>query len=164
MKSIKFLATAFIIITTSACANYQYKEYKPDAQNAEPLDLSNEHHNPALVYLGSGQFSDLGFPYHRLLLATHLNDKPLDGAGYSGFISAEGYQALKVAPGHQKISFCWVSRTHIFGGVKCDLNISGNFQENKKYMINWRTSQIGNSIYLKTSINELENSSPSNEN
>lgn len=84
---LKLSAVLLAAIFTTACSNYHYKDYQGEwaPESMTPYDLSNNAPDAALVYFATTQFRAIGVPFHRLLLATQVDDQPLPGAGVRQF-------------------------------------------------------------------------------
>ncbi len=107
------LSTALLAATlTTACSNnYHYKDYQGEwaPELMKPYDLSDNTIDAPVVYFATIKYRALGVPFHRLLLATAVDDQPLPGAGRRSILDVSGMQALKLTPGKHSLAWCWVS-------------------------------------------------------
>lgn len=110
MKVLK-LAVACVFPLLGACSDYHYKNYQGDwaPEKMQPVDLSDNHPNAALVYFETFRVRELGVPFHRLVLATEVDGVALPGAGRRSILDVSGEQALKLAPGKHSLRWCNVS-------------------------------------------------------
>lgn len=152
----------------SGCSSYHYKDYQGDwaPQQMTPYDLSDNAPNAPLVYFATVRYRDLGIPFHRLLLATHVDDQQLEGAGRESILDVYGKQALKLTPGKHSLRWCWASMNALgTGGAKCNLEARDvEFKAGKRYIVDFRNSTSINGpagretmqIHIKTTIRDLD--------
>lgn len=138
----------------SGCASFTYKDYQgrvdPDA--IKPYDLSQNTPDAPVIYFDTATYREVGVPFHRLLLVTHVDDQPLMGAGQGPLFDFSGYQAVKVTPGKHSLGWCWVSKNSLgTGGGRCGFKASGiEFIAGQRYVVTWSTSGVtqGHNSYL----------------
>ena len=154
------------VLLLSACSSYQYKNYATTIESAKILDLAEGEQDAPVIYFDTITYRDIGIPFHRLLLATHLNGETLPSAGRKSLLDLDGYQALRLKAGEHNIEWCWVSMNSLgSGGAKCEFS-AGNFlfEPRKKYLASWRTQtrttgspqQSTQTININTFISDLE--------
>lgn len=155
LKTISILTLAWLI---SACSAYQYKQYSPTIEGANILDLSEGKAETAIVYFDTVAYREMGIPFHRFLLATHLNDQPLPSAGRKSTLDLDGHQALRIKPGEHNIQWCWGSMNSLgTGGSLCGFNVgSFLYEPHKMYLISWRSkNRISGSPQMQTHTMEV---------
>lgn len=140
----RLLIIAAALLLTSACSNYQYKTYagSVDDPSIQILDLSDGAADAPVIYFDTVQYRDLGIPFHRLLLAVRVDGKPLPNAGKHSILNYSGYQAIRLAPGHHSVEWCWVSMNKLgTGGGKCGFGAPNlNLEAGKRYLAAWSST------------------------
>lgn len=143
LSSLKLLAVLLIAGLTTACSNYHYKDYQGDwaPELMTPYDLSNNAANAPVVYFATTRFRGLGVKFHRLLLATHVDDQLLEGAGRRSILDVSGKQALRLTPGKHSLTWCWVSMNALgTGGAKCGFGARDvEFNAGQRYVVDFTT-------------------------
>lgn len=143
LSSLKLLAVLLIAGLTTACSNYHYKDYQGDwaPELMTPYDLSNNAANAPVVYFATTRFRGLGVKFHRLLLATHVDDQLLEGAGRRSILDVSGKQALRLTPGKHSLTWCWVSMNALgTGGAKCGFGARDvEFKAGQRYVVDFTT-------------------------
>jgi hypothetical protein len=146
----KIIAPFMLTILLGGCSsNYHYKNYlgKVEPNKLQAYDLSDNAKNPAIIYFNTITYSAMGIPFHRLLLATHVDGVRLKNAGRFSILDIDGYQALKLVPGNHSIEWCWLSMNALgTGGAQCEFKVENfTFEEGTQYLANWnsRESVIG---------------------
>ncbi|MDQ0740246.1 hypothetical protein [Pseudomonas sp. W4I3] len=143
LSSLKLLAVLLIAGLTTACSNYHYKDYQGDwaPELMTPYDLSNNAANAPVVYFATTRFRGLGVKFHRLLLATHVDDQLLEGAGRRSILDVSGKQALRLTPGKHSLTWCWVSMNALgTGGAKCGFSARDvEFNAGQRYVVDFTT-------------------------
>lgn len=143
-SQLKLSAVLLAAIFTTACSNYHYKDYQGEwaPESMTPYDLSNNAPDAALVYFATTQFRAIGVPFHRLLLATQVDDQPLPGAGRASILDVSGKQALRLKPGKHSLGWCWVSMNGLgTGGAKCGFSARDvEFRAGQRYVVDFSTS------------------------
>lgn len=128
---------------SAACSNYQYKDYQGDwaPESMTPYDLSNNTPEAPVVYFATTRYRALGVPFHRLLLATHVDGQQLPDAGRSSILDISGKQALRLKPGKHSLSWCWVSMNALgTGGAKCGFGAQDiEFRTWQRYVVDFST-------------------------
>ncbi|MEZ0529850.1 hypothetical protein ACAW48_11430 [Pseudomonas sp. Env-37] len=106
-----------------------------------PYDLSNNAANAPVVYFATTRFRGLGVKFHRLLLATHVDDQLLEGSGRRSILDVSGKQALRLTPGKHSLSWCWVSMNALgTGGAKCGFGARDvEFRAGQRYVVDFTT-------------------------
>lgn len=127
----------------TACSNYQYKDYQGDwaPESMTPYDLSNNTPDSPVVYFATTRYRALGVPFHRLLLATHVDGQQLPDAGRRSILDVSGKQALRLTPGKHSLSWCWVSMNALgTGGAKCGFGAQDiEFRAGQRYVVDFST-------------------------
>lgn len=140
LKSLVALSLASLL---GACSNYHYKEYQGDwaPETMTPYDLSGNQADAPVVYFATVRYRALGVPFHRLLLATHVDDQLLEGAGRRSILDIAGKQALRLTPGKHSLSWCWASMNALgTGGGKCGFTARDvEFRAGKRYIVDFDT-------------------------
>ncbi|TBU91266.1 hypothetical protein DNK34_18920 [Pseudomonas dryadis] len=140
---LKLSAVLLIAALTSACSNYHYKDYQGDwaPESMTPYDLSDNAADAPVVYFATTRFRGLGVPFHRLLLATHVDDQLLEGAGRRSILDVSGKQALRLTPGKHSLSWCWASMNALgTGGAKCGFAARDvEFLPGQRYIVDFST-------------------------
>lgn len=143
LSYLKLPAVLLITCLTTACSNYHYKDYQGDwvPDLMTPYDLSNNTANAPVVYFATTRFRGLGIKFHRLLLATHVDDQLLEGAGRRSILDVSGKQALRLTPGKHSLSWCWVSMNALgTGGAKCGFGARDvEFRAGQRYVVDFTT-------------------------
>jgi len=143
LSSLKLLAVLLMAGLTTACSNYHYKDYQGDwaPELMTPYDLSNNAANAPVVYFATTRFRGLGVKFHRLLLATHVDDQLLEGAGRRSILDVSGKQALRLTPGKHSLTWCWVSMNALgTGGAKCGFGARDvEFKAGQRYVVDFTT-------------------------
>lgn len=153
-KFLNFIALVVMTIPLTACASFNYKAYqgKVDPAAMKPYDLSANTPDAPVIYFDTATYRELGIPFHRLLLATHVDDQRLAGAGKGAFYDFSGYQAVKVTPGTHSLQWCWVSKSSWgTGGGACGLRASNvEFKAGQRYLVTWNTTGMtrGHNSYI----------------
>lgn len=128
---------------SAACSNYQYKDYQGDwaPESMTPYDLSNNTPEAPVVYFATTRYRALGVPFHRLLLATHVDGQQLPDAGRRSILDISGKQALRLKPGKHSLSWCWVSMNALgTGGAKCGFGAQDiEFRTGQRYVVDFST-------------------------
>ncbi len=150
MRSSRFLShlklTAALLAAglTTACSNYHYKDYQGDwaPESMAPYDLSDNSADAPVVYFATTRFRALGVPFHRLLLATHVDGKLLEGAGRRSILDVSGKQALRLTPGKHSLNWCWASMNALgTGGATCDFGVRDvEFRAGQRYVVDFSAS------------------------
>ena len=85
----------------------------------------------------------LGVPFHRLLLATHVDGQQLPDAGRHSTLDVSGKQALRLTPGKHSLSWCWVSISALgTGGAKCGFGAKDvEFRAGQRYVVDFSTRE-----------------------
>ncbi|WP_256579592.1 hypothetical protein [Pseudomonas sp. NC02] len=106
----------------------------------QPVDLSDNHPNAALVYFETFRVRELGVPFHRLVLATEVDGVALPGAGRRSILDVSGEQALKLAPGKHSLRWCNVSMNALgTGGAFCNKGADDVvFAGGQRYVVTFR--------------------------
>lgn len=129
----------------SGCSSYHYKDYQGDwaPESMTPYDLSDNSADAPLVYFATTRYRALGVPFHRLLLATHVDGKLLEGAGRRSILDVSGKQALKLTPGKHSLSWCWASMNALgTGGAKCGFGAQDiEFEAGQRYIVDFSTRE-----------------------
>ena len=138
------LSTVLLIAgVTTACSNYHYKDYQGDwaPETMTPYDLSNITPDGPVLYFATTRYRALGVPFHRLLLATHVDDQLLEGAGRRSILDVSGKQALRLTPGKHSLSWCWASMNAMgTGGAKCGFSARDlEFLAGQRYIVDFST-------------------------
>ncbi|RMP84006.1 putative lipoprotein [Pseudomonas syringae pv. actinidiae] len=153
---------------STACSNYHYKDYQGEwvPETMTPYDLSDNAADAPVVYFATTQFRSIGVPFHRLLLATQVDNTPLPGAGRRSILDISGMQALRLTPGKHTLDWCWVSMNALgTGGAKCGFGARDvEFRAGQRYVVDFSTSDdiIGPpgremlSITIKSEIRNLD--------
>ncbi|WP_439850000.1 hypothetical protein ACTACG_17115 [Pseudomonas syringae] len=140
----KLPAVLLFVGLTSACSNYHYKDYQGDwvPELMTPYDLSNNAVDAPVVYFATIRFRELGVKFHRFLLATHVDDQLLEGAGRRSILDISGKQALRLTPGKHSLTWCLVSMNALgTGGAKCDISARDvEFRAGQRYVVDFSTS------------------------
>nr|WP_288257079.1 hypothetical protein [uncultured Pseudomonas sp.] len=91
----------------TACSNYQDKDYQGNwaPESMTPDDPSNNTPDAPVVYFATTRYRALGVPFHRLLLATHVDGQQLPDAGRHSILDVSGKQALRLTPGKHSLSW-----------------------------------------------------------
>ena len=130
---------------TTACSNYQYKDYQGDwaPESMTPYDLSDNAPDAPVVYFATTRYRALGVPFHRLLLATHVDGQLLEGAGRRSILDVSGKQALRLTPGKHSLSWYWVSINALgTGGAKCGFSAKNvEFRSGQRYVVDFSTGE-----------------------
>lgn len=154
------LAIITLGLTLTACSSFNYNGYQgsvaPDA--TKPYDLSNGAVDAPLVLFHSYQVRELGIPFHRLLLASHVDGQQLPGAGKAPLFDFHGYQALKLTPGKHSLRWCWVSKSSWgTGGGSCGLGAEDiEFKAGQRYLVTWDSSADARYFYIYARIENLD--------
>ncbi|WP_110968808.1 hypothetical protein [Pseudomonas huaxiensis] len=145
---------------TTACSNYHYKDYQGDwaPELMRPYDLSNNAVDAPVVYFATIRYRGLGVKFHRLLLATHVDDQLLEGAGRRSILDISGKQALRLTPGKHSLRWCWVSMNALgTGGGKCDFGVRDlEFQAGQRYIVDFSTFDGMSQITINSEIRNME--------
>lgn len=166
VSHLKLSAVLLAAIFTTACSNYHYKDYQGEwaPESMAPYDLSNNAPDAALVYFATTQFRAIGVPFHRLLLATHVDDQSLPGAGRASILDVSGKQALRLTPGKHSLGWCWVSMNGLgTGGAKCGFGARDvDFRAGQRYVVDFTTSNAisgprGREVSIITIESEIRN-------
>ncbi|BBP76281.1 hypothetical protein PHLH7_23850 [Pseudomonas sp. Ost2] len=140
---LKLSTTLLAAALTTACSSYHYKDYQGEwaPETMKPYDLSDNTADAPVVYFATTQFRALGVPFHRLLLATQVDDKPLPGAGRRSILDVSGMQALRLTPGKHSLSWCWASMNALgTGGAKCGFGARDiEFRAGQRYVVDFST-------------------------
>ncbi|KIH82806.1 hypothetical protein [Pseudomonas batumici] len=143
LSHLKLAAALLAAGLTTACSNYHYKDYQGDwaPESMAPYDLSDNSTDAPVVYFATTRFRALGVPFHRLLLATHVDDKLLEGAGRRSILDVSGKQALRLTPGKHSLSWCWASMNAMgTGGAKCGFGARDvEFRAGQHYVVDFST-------------------------
>lgn len=162
------LAVLLAATLTTACSNYHYKDYQGQwsPETMTPYDLSDNAANAPVVYFATTQYRALGVPFHRLLLATQVDDQPLPGAGRHSVLDISGMQALRLTPGKHSLDWCWVSMNALgTGGAKCGFGARDvDFRAGQQYLVDFSTREDINgppgrevsTIAIRSEIRELD--------
>jgi len=141
------LSTALLAaaLTTACSNNYHYKDYQGEwaPELMKPYDLSDNTIDAPVVYFATIKYRALGVPFHRLLLATAVDDQPLPGAGRRSILDVSGMQALKLTPGKHSLTWCWVSMNALgTGGAKCGFGARDvEFRAGQRYVVDFSTRE-----------------------
>ena len=153
---------------TTACSNYHYKDYQGEwvPETMTPYDLSDNVADAPVVYFATTQFRGLGVPFHRFLLATHVDDQLLPGAGRRSILDISGMQALRLTPGKHSLNWCWVSMSALgTGGGKCGFGARDvEFRAGQRYVVDFSTldetkgppGREISTIHIKSEIRNLD--------
>jgi|SRR5690554_2410972 len=139
----------FLAVLSTACSQYAYKDYSAEVGpgKVEVLDLSENHDEAAILYFDSTTYRSIGIPFHRLLLATHVNGEVLPGAGRFSLLDVRGYQAIQLQPGTHSLQWCWLSMNAMgSGGAKCEFRAPAlELKPDGRYLVTWedRASHSG---------------------
>ncbi len=140
---LKLPAVLLMAGLSTACSNYQYKDYQGDwaPETMTPHDLSNNQPDAPVVYFATTRYRALGVPFHRLLLATHVDGQLLEGAGRRSILDVSGKQALRLTPGKHSLSWCWASMNALgTGGAKCGFAAQDvEFRSGQRYVVDFST-------------------------
>ena len=165
---LKLPAVLLMTALSTACSNYQYKDYQGDwaPESITPYDLSNNTTDAPVVYFATTRYRALGVPFHRLLLATHVDGQQLPDAGRRSILDVSGKQALQLTPGKHSLSWCWVSMNALgTGGAKCGFGAQDiEFQAGQRYVVDFSTREDSNgppgrevsTITIKSEIRNLD--------
>jgi hypothetical protein len=144
MKKLRF-AALLVFAFLSACSDYHYKNYQGDwaPEKLKPYDMSNNAPDAARVYFDTVRLRMLGVPFHRLMLATAVDGKQIEGAGRRSILDVSGEQALKLSPGKHSLRWCLVSMNAMgTGGALCDFAANGlNFEAGKRYVVTFHDTE-----------------------
>lgn len=157
---LKLASILICAIFLSACSAYQYKDYATSVETSKVLDLSEGEADAPVIYFDTITYRDVGIPFHRLLLATHINGEALPSAGRKSLLNVDGYQALRLKAGEHNIEWCWASMNSLgSGGAKCGFSVENFlFEPRKKYLASWRTrnsmSGSAHTIHINTFISD----------
>lgn len=165
---LKLPAVLLMAGLSTACSNYQYKDYQGDwaPEMMTPYDLSANQPNAPVVYFATTRYRALGVPFHRLLLATHVDGQLLEGAGRRSILDVSGKQALRLTTGKHSLSWCWVSMNALgTGGAKCGFGAQDvEFHSGQRYVVDFSTREDINgppgrevsTITIKSEIRNLD--------
>lgn len=138
---LKLSAVLFTASLAGGCSNYHYKDYQGEwaPEKMTPYDLSNNSAEAPVVYFQTMKYRALGVPFHRFLLATHVDDHLLEGAGRASILDVSGKQALRLTPGKHSLTWCWVSMNALgTGGAKCGFTARDvEFQAGQRYIVDF---------------------------
>ncbi|MGB4075375.1 hypothetical protein [Pseudomonas sp.] len=154
IRVFNFSVLVAISLALGACSGFNYKDYQGQIDPAviKPYDLSGRTPGAPIIYFDTTTYRDLGVPFHRLLLATHVDDQHLAGAGRGEFYDFSGYQAVKVTPGKHSLQWCWVSKNSLgTGGGTCSFRAGDvEFKAGQRYLVTWNTSGMtrGHNSYI----------------
>ena len=143
LSSLKLPVALLVAGLASGCSSYHYKDYQGDwvPEAMTPYDLSGNAADAPVVYFATTRFRTLGVPFHRLLLATHVDNELLEGAGRSSLLNVSGKQALRLTPGKHSLSWCLASMNALgSGGAKCGLEARDvEFRAGQRYVVDFST-------------------------
>lgn len=167
-RPLKITAAIMLTALLGGCSSYHYKDYQGDwaPEQMTPFDLSDNAPDAPVVYFATVRYRDLGVPFHRLLLATHVDDQLLEGAGRASILNVSGKQALKLTPGKHSLRWCWTSMNALgTGGAQCNQEARDvEFKAGRRYIVDFRnsTSIVGAPgresmrIHIKSTIRDLD--------
>lgn len=145
LSSLKFPAVLLLAGLSTACSNYHYKNYQAEwaPESMTPYDLSNHQADAPVVYFATTRYRALGVPFHRLLLATHVDDQLLEGAGRRSILDVSGMQALRLTPGKHSLAWCWASMNGLgTGGARCGFEARDvEFRAGQRYIVDFSTRE-----------------------
>lgn len=160
MSYLKIPAVLLIAGLTTACSSYQYKGYQGDfaPELMTPYDLSNNAVDAPVVYFSTMRYHALGVQFHRLLLATHVDDQLLEGAGRRSILDISGMQALRLTPGKHSLGWCWASMNALgTGGGKCGFGVRDlEFRAGQRYIVDFYNFDGLNEITIRSEIRNLD--------